>query len=270
VSISLVDVGYRYAGTSRASLLGVSLELADGTVTGLAGPSESGKTTLCLVVSGLAPRTIGGQVRGRLALDGTDVESLPAGEHAQRVGIGFQNPVTQLTQVAATVFEEVAFGPMNLGIARDEIVARTWEALELLRIDSLAPRDPRRLSGGQQQLVAIAGLLALRPAHLVLDEPTAQLDPAGTRLVTDAIARLADAGTTILLAEQKTDVLAEVCADVVVLDDGRVALSGPAGDVLADPALVELGVAPPDAVTLRSDLLAAGLAADRVEAALDG
>jgi energy-coupling factor transporter ATP-binding protein EcfA2 len=268
VSISLTDVGYRYAGSNRPSLLGVSLELADGTVTGLAGPSESGKTTLCLVVSGLAPRTIGGQVRGRLAIDGVDVDSLPPGRHAQRVGIGFQNPVTQLTQVAATVFEEVAFGPMNLGIPGDEIAARTWEALELLRIDSLAPRDPRRLSGGQQQLVAIAGLLALRPAHLVLDEPTAQLDPAGTRLVTDAIARLAAAGTTILLAEQKTDVLAEVCAHVVVLDEGRVAMSGPAGQVLADPALTELGVAPPDAVTLRTELLAAGVSADRVEVAL--
>ena len=203
-------------------------------MTGLAGASESGKTTLCLVASGLAPRTIGGHVRGRILLDGADVESLGPGEQSLRVGIGFQNPVTQLTQVAATVFEEVAFGPMNLGLERDDVTGRTWEALELLRIDDLAARDPRRLSGGQQQLVAMAGLLALRPAHLVLDEPTAQLDPAGTSLVADAIRGLATTGTTILVAEQKTDVLAEVCTEVIVLEAGGVAMAGPTLDVLAD------------------------------------
>jgi energy-coupling factor transporter ATP-binding protein EcfA2 len=270
VSLKFVDVGYRYAGASKPSLLGIDLELRDGTVTGLAGPSEAGKTTLCLVASGLAPRSIGGQVRGRLLLDGTDVESLAPGEHSLRVGIGFQNPATQLTQVAATVFEEVAFGPMNLGLPRDEVATRTWEALEMLRIDALAARDPRRLSGGQQQLVAMAGLLALRPDHLVLDEPTAQLDPAGTRLVADAIGGLAAAGTTILVTEQKTDVLAEVCSEVVVLDEGRIAASGPTADVLGDPGLVDRGVAAPDAVDLRRALLDAGVAPGRVEAAIDG
>ena len=144
------------------------------------------------------------------------------------------------------------------------------EALELLRIDDLAARDPRRLSGGQQQLVAMAGLLALRPAHLVLDEPTAQLDPAGTRLVADAIRGLATTGTTILVAEQKTDVLAEVCTEVIVLEAGGVAMAGPTLDVLADVKLAERGVAAPDAVDLRRELLAAGLDAANVESALRG
>jgi energy-coupling factor transport system ATP-binding protein len=270
VSLAFVDVGYRYAGAARPALLGVSLELRDGTVTGLAGASESGKTTLCLVASGLAPRTIGGHVRGRILLDGADVESLGPGEHSLRVGIGFQNPVTQLTQVAATVFEEVAFGPMNLGLERDDVTARTWGALTLLRIDDLAARDPRRLSGGQQQLVAMAGLLALRPEHLVLDEPTAQLDPAGTRLVVDAIRGLAATGTTILVAEQKTEVLAEVCTEVIVLDAGRVAMSGPSDAVLGDLDLAARGVAAPDAIELRRELLAVGMDAPRVEAALRG
>jgi energy-coupling factor transporter ATP-binding protein EcfA2 len=194
MTIALAGVGYRYAGAARPALLDIDLELRDGEVLGLVGASEAGKTTLCLVVSGLAPRTVGGQIRGTITLDGEDVDAWPMHRLSQRIGIGFQNPATQLSQVTDTVFEEVAFGPMNLALPRDEVVARTWAALESLRIDGLAERDPARLSGGQQQLVALAGLLAMRPGHLVLDEPTAQLDPAGTRLVADAIEGLAGDG----------------------------------------------------------------------------
>ena len=147
-------------------------------------------------------------------------------------------------------------------------MARTWDALELLGIEGLAERDPRRMSGGQQQLVAMAGLLAMRPQHLVLDEPTAQLDPAGTRLVGDAIARLAAEGASILVTEQKTDLLAAICARSVVLSAGRVALAGPTADVLADATLAELGVAEPSAVRLRRLAAAAGLDGPRLVAAL--
>jgi energy-coupling factor transporter ATP-binding protein EcfA2 len=268
MSIALAKVGYRYAGARRPALLDVDLELRDGEVVGLAGASESGKTTLCLVVSGLAPRSVGGQIRGRITLDGEDVDAWPMHRLSQRIGIGFQNPSTQLSQVSDTVFEEVAFGPMNLGLPLTEVTERTWDALEALRIGELADRDPRRLSGGQQQLVAIAGLLALRPEHLVLDEPTAQLDPAGTRLVAEAVARLAADGASILVAEQKTDLLADVCSRVLVLDDGRVALEGAAEAVLADPRLVELGVAEPSAIRLRRAAQDAGVAVTRIAEAL--
>lgn len=266
--ISLHGVGYRYAGATRPSLLDVDLDLADGAVVGLAGASEAGKTTLCLVASGLAPRTVGGQIRGRITLDGEDVDGWPMHRLSQRIGIGFQNPATQLSQVAATVFEEVAFGPMNLGVPRDEIVDRTWSSLDSLGIDGLAERDPQRLSGGQQQLVAIAGLLAMRPAHLVLDEPTAQLDPAGTGLVADAIARLAATGAGILVAEQKTDLLARIAQEVIVLADGRAVLRGPTREVLADPRLSELGVAEPAPVRLRRAGAAAGADLVRLERGL--
>ncbi len=269
MTLTLTGVGYRYAGAEQPSLLDVDLELPDATVVGLAGASESGKTTLCLVASGLAPRTVGGRIRGTVRLDGEDIDAWPMHRLAERIGIGFQNPGTQLSQVADTVFEEVAFGPMNVGLPRDEVVERTWGALDALRISELAERDPRRLSGGQQQLVATAGLLAMRPTHLVLDEPTAQLDPAGTRLVADAIARLAMDGASILVAEQKTDLLAEVASRVLVLDAGRVVRDGPADDVLADPSLAELGVAPPSAVQLRRTVAAAGIDTARL-GTLDG
>lgn len=269
--LTLESVTYRYAGAPRPSLHEISLALADGEVLGLAGASEAGKTTVCLVASGLAPRTVGGTLAGRMLLDGMDTTPLVMHDLAGRIGIAFASPATQLSGVAATVYEEVAFGPMNLGVPRPEVIARTEEALAALRIESLADRDPAQLSGGQQQLVAIAGLLALRPTHLVLDEPTAQLDPAGTEMVAAALSGLAARGSSILVAEQKTDLLAAICSRVVALDAGRVALDGPAAAVLADSRLADLGVAAPAAVRLRRAADERGLAASeraRLEEAL--
>jgi energy-coupling factor transporter ATP-binding protein EcfA2 len=266
--LELTQVTYRYAGAAAPSIHDIDLRIAEGEVVGLCGQSESGKTTVCLVASGLAPRAIRGSLEGRLVLDGTDVTGLAMHELVSRVGICFQDPTTQLSGVSGTVYEEVAFGPMNLALPRDEVVARTNEALEALRIADLAGRDPTRLSGGQMQLVAIAGLLALRPAHLVLDEPTAELDPAGATLVGDAIRRLAREGRPILIAEQRTDLLADVCDRVMLLAGGRVVLEGPATEVLADPSLRELGVAEPSAVRLRRRVVEAGLDAGRIDRAL--
>ncbi len=259
MALTLAGVTYRYAGAGAPSLHGLDLELDAGDVIGLAGASESGKSTVCLVASGLAPRTIRGTLQGRLLLDGVDVTAQPMHVLAASIGIGFQDPLAQLSGVCGSVYEEVAFSPMNLGLPRDEVIARTWDALATMGIEGLAERDPARLSGGQMQLVAIAGLLAMRPRHLVLDEPTAQLDPAGTALVGDALAALARDGASILIAEQKTDLLARICSRVVVLDAGRVVLDGSAAETLADPRLEALGVPVPAAIRLRRALDAAGL-----------
>ena len=248
--LELEAVTYRYAGAARPSLHELSLTLGPGEVVGVVGASEAGKSTLCLVAAGIAPRTVGGTLSGRVLLDGLDVAPLAMHELAEQIGIAFANPGTQLSRVTATVYEEVAFGPMNLGLPRSEVVGRTEAALALLGIDQLAERDPARLSGGQQQLVALAGLMALRPRHLVLDEPTAQLDPAGTRLIAEALRSLAADGASILVAEQKTDLLAGICTRVVAIEAGRLALQGAADAVLADPRLTELGVAAPGGVRI--------------------
>ncbi len=257
--LALEGFSYRHAGARGASLRDISLTLADGEVLGVVGPNDSGKTTLCLAIAGLAPRVIGGERLGRLLIDGTDTADLPIHELPALVGIVFDNPSTQLSGVTRTVFEEVAFGPANLGMPLGELVERTWAALASLGIEALAERDPARLSGGQQQLVAIASILVMRPRHIVMDEPTAQLDPAGTTLVADAIARLSGDGVSILLVEHKTDVVARVARRVVALDGGRIVLDGAARDVLADPGLAELGVAAPSDVRLARRAAAAGL-----------
>jgi energy-coupling factor transporter ATP-binding protein EcfA2 len=271
MTLALVNVTYRYAGAPRPALRQVSLRLEPGGVLGLVGPSEAGKTTTCLVASGLAPRTVGGTLGGRLLLDGEDAAGLAIHEFGGRTGMAFANPTTQLTGVAATVFEEVAFGPMNLGHMRDEVIDRTWRALETLRIANLAERDPARLSGGQQQLVAIAGLLALSPSHLVLDEPTAQLDPAGTQLVAEALTRLAAGGASILITEQKTDLLADLCDRVAVIAAGEIVKEGRASAILGDPDLPSLGVAAPARTRIAARARDAGLRGatlERLEAAL--
>jgi energy-coupling factor transporter ATP-binding protein EcfA2 len=256
--LELSGASYRYPGYAREVLVGVDLMIGDGEIVGLVGPNEAGKSTLCLVASGLAPASIGGKLTGTLTIDGEPMAGRKTHELAERVVICFQNPNTQRSGIAATVFEEIALGPMNLGLSVPEVVERTREAIALLRLEPIIERQPTRLSGGQAQLVGIASLLAMRPGHVILDEPTAQLDPAGTTLVGEALLQLAERGTSLLLAEHKTDLLDGLCSRVVVIDDGKIVRDGPAAEVLGDPRLVELGVEPPSRVRLARAVAAAG------------
>jgi len=255
--LELVSVTYRYAGAAVPSVVELTFSLGPGDVIGLTGATESGKTTTCLVAAGLAPRSIGGHLDGSATVNGQSLAGLAAGELASQVGIAFAT--TQLSGMCSTVYEEVAFGPMNLGLARTDVMARTEEALAEVGLSDLAARDPEHLSGGQRQLVAIAGLLALRPSHLVLDEPTSHLDPAGTRMVGEAITRLARGGASILIAEQNTDLLAGICTRVLALDHGRIRLDGTPEVVLADPVLESLGVDLATPSRLRRMAAAAGV-----------
>lgn len=257
--LELRGVSYRYAGYARAVVHDIDLALGDGEIVGLVGPNEAGKSTICLLACGLAPASIGGGLTGSLVIDGQPMTGRPVHELAGRVVLGFQNPATQRSGVAATVFEEVALGPMNLGLSVAATLARTRAALERLRIEHLADRDPARLSGGQGQLVAIASLLAMNPRHIVLDEPTAQLDPEGTRLVGEAIRALAATGTGLLVAEHKTDVLDGMCGRVAVVVDGRIVLDGPASTVFGDERLEGWGVEPPSRIRLSRALAGTGV-----------
>lgn len=258
--LELRRVGYRYPGYAEPVLHDIDLTLADGEIVGVVGANESGKSTLCLVASGLAPRSIGGELTGGgLQIDGEAMAERPLHELATRVGIGFQNPSTQLSGVSGSVFEEVALGPMNLGLERAATVERARAALATLAIGHLAERDPRRLSGGQAQLVVLASLLAMRTRHLVLDEPTAQLDPEGARSVGDALRALAATGTAMLVAEHRTDLLEQLCDRVVVLDAGRIVADAATTSVLGDPRLDAWGVDPPSRVRLARALASRGL-----------
>lgn len=264
--ISVDDVHYWYAGSTRPALAGTSLRLARGEVLGLVGPNDAGKTSLCLVAAGLAPNAIGGRLDGEVLVGGQSTRTLRPYELAQRVGILFQNASTQLSGTTATVWEEIAFGPRNLGLAVGEVVDRVTWSMDVLRLHDLAARDPQRLSGGQGQLLALASVLALRPAALVLDEPTSQLDPFGTRMVGAAIERLARTGTAVLVVEHKVDLLLGMANRVVMLEGGRVTSAGSPDEVLGDPEVAGAGVEPPARVRLARALESAGVPASVIPA----
>ncbi len=202
--ISLKDVSFWYPGATRPAVQDISLEVGRGEVVGIAGANESGKTTLCLIAAGLAPRLTGGRLAG--------TASVPAG-----ATMLFDSPAAQLSGLHGSVFEEVAFGPCNLGLPPAEVISVTRQALVAVGIESLADRAPEQLSGGERQLVALAGLLAMRPPTLVLDEPLSRLDEAGAGRVGRALMAMSEAGTAMLIAEHDRTFLAGLRARVVEL-----------------------------------------------------
>lgn len=220
--LELRSVTYRYPGYRRPALEAIDLTVEPGEVVGLVGRNDAGKSTLCLVAAGEAPASIGGELSGEVRIDGASMGGRRLHEPAGRVGIVFANPSSQLSGIAGTVFEEVAFGAVNLGLPVPETLVRTRAALAAVGIEGLAERRPDRLSGGQAQLVAIASMLAMRPRYLVLDEPVAELDPDGRQLVAVALASLASTGTGLLIAEHDRHLLASLDARIVTIDAGRI------------------------------------------------
>ena len=211
--LELRDVVYRYPGEARHAIHGIDLALEPGEIVGVTGPNDAGKSTLCLVAAGLAPGSIGGELSGKVARSG-------------EVAVVFQDAAAQRSGVTGSVFEEVAVGPINFGRSVPDTVAAVKAALLDVGIDDLAARDPAHLSGGQAQLLAIASALAMTPRLLVLDEPTAQLDPEATDAVVAALRIVAASGTALLIAEHRDDVLDALGGRRIALDGGRLADPG--------------------------------------------
>lgn len=219
MSLELRSVAYRYAGASRRAIESVELSIADGEVVGVTGPNEAGKTTTCLVASGFAPASIGGEMTGDILVDGERLAVRAPWELAGRTGLLLD--VAHRTGMTGTVLEEIAFGPINLGLEVEETLERARWAMAALGIDALADRAPANLSGGQQRLVAIAGILAMAPRVLVLDEPLGELDADARARLVAALRTVAAAGNSILVAEHDLDFLAALGARVVPILDGR-------------------------------------------------
>jgi energy-coupling factor transporter ATP-binding protein EcfA2 len=192
-----------------------------------------------------------------VTVDGVDLATLPTHRTAERVVLGVQDPAGQLSMVADSVYEEVAFGPANLAVPHGELIERVEGALERVGIADLARRDPRRLSGGQQQLVVIAGLLAMASDYLILDEPLAHLDALSTGRILDALDNVAANGTAVLIAEHRTAALLRIAASMAVIEAGRIVREGPTNEVLGDRAVIDLGIEEPAALRLERLIAAA-------------
>ncbi|MCR4407257.1 MAG: ATP-binding cassette domain-containing protein [Anaerolineae bacterium] len=223
---------------SVCALSDVSLDVEAGLFTLISGPSGCGKSTLALCLGGLIPHILSARMAGQVRVNGLDTSAHPPGDLASHVGLVFQNPATQLFN--ATVDEEVAFAPRNLGLPAEEIVARVAFALEATGIAHLRSRDVRTLSTGEQQRVAIASVLALRPRVLVLDEPTANLDWRGTDQVLSTLVRLQrEEGLTVIVIEHRLQALTRLADRVLLMHEGRIVADGQPTEVFADKARLD-------------------------------
>ena len=226
----------------------VNLDVEAGECLLITGPSGCGKTTLARVLSGLIPHAVSASVEGDVRVAGLDLLSLglhPLAEVAQRVSVVLQNPSSQLFHLR--VEDEVGFGPRNLGLREQEVRGRVDWALEAVGIGDLAKRKPAGLSCGQQQRVAIAAALAMRPEVLVLDEPTASLDVTGTNHVISTLAGLKkSSGISIVLIEHRLAEAVRLADRMVVMNEGRVVADGAANEILENRRLLrELGLRRP-------------------------
>lgn len=232
--ISVDNLTYRYPATEEPALSNVSLAIEEGSYVALVGANGAGKSTLCYALAGFIPHFYKGALSGGVTVDGAPLADRALSDLAGTIGLVFQDPFNQITGARFTIREEVAFGLENLGVGRDEMEDRVAEALSLVGLDGIGNRSPYEISGGQQQRLAIASVIVMRPRVLVLDEPTSQLDPAGTRELFSTLARLArDRSTTIVVAEHKIEWVAAFADRVIVLEAGTMAADGSPRDVLS-------------------------------------
>jgi energy-coupling factor transport system ATP-binding protein len=241
-AIEIKKLSFTYAGAEKPSMEDVDLSFEKGDFVILTGPSGCGKTTLCRCLNGLIPNFYSGELKGDLLVDGINVEGRSTAELATHVGFVFQNPENQLFSLS--VERDVAFGLENLGVAKEEAIERVNWAMKATGIFDLRNKAPYELSGGQQQRAAIAGVLAMRPSVLVLDEPTSFLDPKSAEEIVEIIAKLSrELQLTTLLVEHRLDVVSRYANKVVVMDNGKIALNGTPREVYNDEArLIGIGL----------------------------
>jgi len=279
MSIETIDLTHVYmAGTTRAitAVDGFNLRVGDGEAVGIVGPTGSGKSTLVQHFNGLLRPT-----SGRVLVDGEDLWSpLPARDGRtserrhrpgkadlrkvrQKVGLIFQFPEHQLFE--EKVYDDIAFGPRNLGLPAADVADRVTTALDMVGVrgaeaEALGSRSPFSLSGGQMRRVAIAGVLAMRPATLVLDEPTAGLDPRGRRELLEALVKLREEwGLTLIIVSHNMEDLARLVSRVVVMNRGRLVADGPVRYIFQDAdGLRDLGLDAPTATVLMQELSCRG------------
>jgi energy-coupling factor transport system ATP-binding protein len=240
--IQFNDVTYAYPGTNKPAVRDLSLEIPDEQFCAVIGPNGAGKSTFAYLIAGFIPHFYRGDLEGEVLVSGKPTSTTPLSDLVRQVGLIQQNPFNQISGTKVTVREEIAFGLENLGVPRPEMIERVAAAMDLVGVSDLAERSPLALSGGQMQRVAIASILVMRPPVLVLDEPTAQLDPIGSKEVFATIRQLAaDQRMTVIMIEQKLEWVAAFSDRVLALADGDLLADGPPEDVLTDEVLWSKG-----------------------------
>ena len=252
MAVEVKDLKFTYKGGKRPALNEISLKIERGEFFVILGPNGAGKTTLALCLVGVIPHYIEGEYSGEVIVDGLRILEHSIQEVATRLGLILQDPESQI--IGITVKDDVAFGPCNLGLSKDEVLQRVKYSLRVVRLSGYEERETYRLSGGEKQRVAIASVLALKPDILVADEPTSELDPIGKREVFDTLLKLRDEeDKTIIMITHEVD-WAVKCADRIgILYDGRFVSVGEPREVireLGEEGLRRYGVRVPQASQL--------------------
>jgi energy-coupling factor transporter ATP-binding protein EcfA2 len=241
---------FYYSGSTKPALSDVDLSIDEGEIVIIAGPSGCGKSTLLRSVNGLIPHMYSGTYQGEVYVNNLKVSEHTISEIAKHVGYVFQNPENQIFMFS--VERDIAFGLENLGLPRDEIRERVDWAINLLGIREIALRAPHEISDGQKQRVAIAGVLAMKPRLLILDEPTSLLDPLSALDLINTVKRLHDTlNLTVIIVEHRLDLLVSIADRLVVMEDGRIICNDKPRNVLNDEKLLTIGVGVPSVVRLQ-------------------
>jgi len=247
LAIEFKNFSFKYLGSQNYALRGINLEIEEGSIVGVIGPTGSGKSTLLMALNGVVPKFYPGVVEGEVKIYGIDTKEHEIAKLASYVGLVLQKPDIQL--FSPKVWDDVAYGPSNLGLPKEEIITRVYYALEATRLKGFESRNPITLSGGEQQSLAIAGILAMRPKIMALDEPIAMLDPIGKRRVLSVVKQLAEEhNLTIIISESGADIelVADIIETTIVLHHGRVALTGDPEEVFKSKLLDAIkGIRPP-------------------------
>jgi len=258
VVVKIENLSFTYSSGERPALSNINLEITRGEYLGIMGLNGAGKTTLGLSINGIVPQSTMGIYEGRVTVEGLDTSTTPVREMARTVGIVFDNPEFQMSQVSAA--EEVALGLENLGVPNKEMPPRVSAALATVGLAGFEERSPMGLSGGQQQRLAIASVLAMQPRILFMDEPTSNLDPIGIEEVFELARKLnREEGLTVIVAEHESEVLAAYADRIVVLHEGKIVMVGTPTEVFSRGAeLAKIGIRVPQATDLALALSAAG------------
>ena len=258
IAVKIENLSFTYSGGEKPALNKINLEIKRGEYLGIMGLNGAGKTTLGLSINGIVPQSTMGLYDGKVTVEGLDTATTPVREMARTVGIVFDNPEFQMSQVSAA--EEVALGLENLGVPNEEMPPRVGAALSTVGLAGFEERSPMGLSGGQQQRLAIASVLAMQPKILFMDEQTSNLDPIGKEEVFELARKLnREEGMTVIVAEHEAEVLAAYADRIVVLHQGEIVMIGTPSEVFSRGAeLAKIGLRVPQATELALSLAAAG------------
>lgn len=253
-AVVIDNLNYRYPKGTKNVLNGINLEIERGEFIVIMGPSGCGKSTLCLCLNGIIPFLFGGSLVGEVIIEGINTKKSSIPELSQKIGIVHQNPEMQL--FTYSVEEEVAFGPENLALSRNEIERRIEESLKMVGLEGFEKRSPYRLSGGEKQRLVIASILALKPRILVLDEPSSSLDPLGILEISHVIRELNEKyGVTVIIVDHRIEWIVEYIDRIIVIKDGIIMLDGSPRDVFTERRKIDdIGLRPPQVTELAYEL----------------